>query len=118
MEKRNFKVIPESINIGGVKIDVLNVIRCDDNNLGNCCVAESKIEIADVCDKDRNQSEESKRNTFYHELVHCILDTMGEGELSKNEKFVCVFSSFLNEAMQKAIFIDDVNMSDLQTPVR
>jgi hypothetical protein len=98
------KNIPDFIQVGGVKIDVVNVMRCVDNNLGNCCVAESKIEIADIWDKDRQQSDESKRNTFYHELVHCILDTMAESDLSKNEKFVCVFSSLLNEAMANAVF--------------
>ena len=40
--------------------------------------------------------------TFWHEVVHCILDNMGEIELSGNEKFVCTFSSFLNEVMQSA----------------
>lgn len=100
------KKIPDFIQVGGVKIDVVNVMRCADNNLGNCCVAESKIEIADIWDKDRQQSDESKRNTFYHELVHCILDTMAESDLSKNEKFVCVFSSLLNEAMANAVFKD------------
>lgn len=100
------KKIPDFIQVGGVRIDVLNVMRCANNNLGKCCVAESKIEIADIWDKDRQQSDESKRNTFYHELVHCILDTMAESDLSKNEKFVCVFSSLLNEAMANAVFKD------------
>lgn len=45
------------------------------------------------------QSKESMTNTFYHELTHSILDTMGEFDLSKNEKFVSTFSSFLNEAL-------------------
>ena len=39
-------------------------------------------------------------NTFLHELTHTILDTMGEKELSSNEKFVSTFSSFLTEAIR------------------
>ena len=96
--------IPEYIKVGGVKIFVRDVPRCDDNNLGNCCLAEGFINIANLWDKDRQQCDESKRNTFFHEVVHCILDTMGESDLSKNEKFVCTFSSFLNEAMADAVF--------------
>ena len=40
-------------------------------------------------------------------VVHCILDTMGENELSGNEKFVMCFSSFLCEATKKAYFVED-----------
>lgn len=38
-------------------------------------------------------------NTFFHELIHVILDNMGEKELSANEKFVCTFAGFLTESM-------------------
>lgn len=98
------KNIPEYINIGGVQIYVCDVPRCQDNNLGDCCVAEGRINIANLWDKDKQQCNGSKRQTFFHEVVHAILDTMGETELSKSEKFVCTFSSFLNEAMADAVF--------------
>ena len=49
--------------------------------------------------KDNKQNNNVKVNTFFHELTHAILDTMGEVELSGNEKFVCCFSSFLTEAI-------------------
>ena len=100
-----FKEIPETISVGGVLHEIVQVERCADNNLGNCCVAEGRIEIADKWDKDRKQCQDSKRQTFYHELTHAILDTMGESELSKNEKFVNTFSSFLNEALRNARYI-------------
>lgn len=100
-----YKEIPEIISVGGVLHEIVQVERCADNNLGNCCVAEGRIEIAHHWDKDRVQCEDSKRQTFYHELTHAILDTMGEGELSKNEKFVNTFSSFLTEALRNARYI-------------
>lgn len=100
-----YKEIPETISVGGVLHEIVQVERCADNNLGNCCVAEGRIEIAHHWDKDRVQCEDSKRQTFYHELTHAILDTMGENELSKNEKFVNTFSSFLNEALRNARYI-------------
>ena len=97
-----YREIPECISVGGVLHEIKLVERCEDNNLGNCCVAEGRIEIADRWDRDRQQCQDSKRQTFYHELTHCILDTMGENDLSKNEKFVNTFSSFLNEALRNA----------------
>jgi hypothetical protein len=48
----------------------------------------------------------SKRNpdtfyyqTFVHELVHAVLDTMGREELSKDEGFVDAFSEYLAQTI-------------------
>jgi hypothetical protein len=35
------------------------------------------------------------KTTFYHEMVHFILDAMGENELKSNEKFVGLFADIL-----------------------
>lgn len=94
--------IPSEFNVGGTTINVNIVDRCDNNALGNCLVAEGTLNIANICNKDMKQSESSKLNTFFHELTHCILDVMGEKELSENEKFVCTFSSFLTESIVTA----------------
>ena len=99
--------IPKSYKVGGCKIDVCLVERCDNNLVGTAMLASGKIEIAIKYNKDGVQSEDSQRNTFYHELTHTILDTMGEFDLSKNETFVCSFSSFLTEAMQGAEFKEE-----------
>lgn len=95
------KGIPNSFNVGGIRMNVNIVDKLPDGILGNCCLAKSTVNIARTyMDSDGiyEQSEESMRNTFYHELTHSILDTMAEFDLSKNEKFVSIFSSFLNEA--------------------
>ena len=94
------KKIPSKITIGGQDVEIRNVNRCDNNALGECHLIEGYIEIADTFYKEQKQSESSKLNTFYHELTHCILQTMGEQELSANEKFVCCFAGFLTEAMR------------------
>lgn len=94
--------IPSKIKIGGQEIDVNLVERCNNNCLGECRVANGVIEIACKYDKDEYISESCKLNTFYHELTHAILYTMGETELNNNEKFVCCFSSFLTEALTNA----------------
>lgn len=99
--------IPKKFQVGGAEMEVRNIDRCEDNNCGLCFLAAGYIEIADLINRDDRQSEGSKRNTFYHELTHAILDTMGENDLSKNEKFVNTFAGFLNEAMGKAYFLED-----------
>lgn len=103
----NYKKIPNEYQVGGQKIEVHLVERCDDNSIGSCFLADGYIEIATKHSKDCCQSETSKINTFYHELTHSILRTMGEFELNDNEKFVCCFSSFLTEAMKDAYFVDN-----------
>ena len=96
MEENN--KIPLCLNVGGQTISVNIKDRLEDDKLGACCVAEARIDIAKTFN-GREQAFTIQLNTFYHELVHCILDTMGENELSGNEKFVSCFSSFLCEAM-------------------
>lgn len=86
--------IPDEFNLGGSNIKVNVVDRCDNNTLGTCLLAEGCINIADTFNKDNKQNNNVKVNTFFHELTHAILDTMGEVELSGNEKFVCCFHLF------------------------
>jgi len=42
--------------------------------------------------------------TFWHELVHAILESMNETELNNNESFVEEFSARLAKAIQSARF--------------
>ena len=94
--------IPNKIRIGGQDISVINEERLDDNKLGTVCVAEGVLRIADNFN-NKKQSESSKINTFIHEVVHGVLDTMGESELSSNEKFVCAFSSLLVDPIEDIV---------------
>ena len=50
------------------------------------------------------RSEAFKRNpgqiyvhTFYHELVHALMYSMGEGKLGRNEKFVDILSGLIQQ---------------------
>ena len=95
-------IIPDKIRIGGQEISVVNEERLDDNKLGTICVAEGVLRIADNFN-NLKQCESSKINTFVHEIVHGILDTMGESELSGNEKFVCTFSSLLIDTIEEIV---------------
>lgn len=94
--------IPNKIRIGGQDISVVNKDRLDDNDLGNICMAEGVLQIADNFNNSM-QCQGSKINTFIHEIVHGVLDTMGEYELSKNEKFVCTFASLLIDPIEEIV---------------
>lgn len=102
-----YKKIPSKITLGGQEVEVRNVERCNGNAVGECHICGGFVEIADNFNKADVQSESSKVNTFYHELTHCILITMGESELNDNEKFVCCFASFLTDAMRNAKFEEE-----------
>lgn len=99
-------IIPSKIRIGGQDISIVNEVRLDDNELGTICLAKGVINIADNFNNSK-QCESSKINTFIHEVVHGVLDTMGEFELSKNEKFVCTFSSFLVDTIEEIVKVNN-----------
>lgn len=92
--------IPNKFHVGGQCIDIQYPDRLDDK-LGECCASAGYIKIANTF-RGEIQSESSKRNTFIHEMIHCILDTMGESDLSANEKFVSTFAGFLMEIILSA----------------
>ena len=103
--------IPGKIRIGGQDIDVCIVERIEGEKLGQICVAEGKMLIADNFSTSK-QSESSKVNTFIHEVVHGILDTMGENEMSENEKLVSTFSSFLVDAIEEILKTNNTKIND------
>lgn len=49
-------------------------------------------------------SEGKIMDTFYHEKVHAILNSMQEDELSNNERFVDVFAKLLRQSDETAEF--------------
>lgn len=99
-------IIPNKIRIGGQDISVVNKERLDDDILGKICLAEGVLHIADNF-SNRKQCESSKINTFIHEVVHGVLDAMGEFELSKNEKFVCTFASLLVDTIEEIVKVNN-----------
>lgn len=89
--------IPKKISIGGQEIEIKFFPNLE-GTLGKCCLANGLIRIAETFD-GLAQSPTSIENTYWHEVIHAILDTMGETELSGNEKFVCTFAGFLTECI-------------------
>ena len=79
--------------LGGVKWKVkFDNSRLDDLNLlGLSEFPKSLISLYGGIDNDLIQQ------TLYHEVVHAILDSMGETALSANDKFVQNFALLLHQ---------------------
>lgn len=91
--------LPKRIEVGGHDIDIQIVDSIEGDSLGQCSLPEGYIKIAKTS-YGKEQSFSSQNNTLYHEITHLILDTMGEFDLSKDEKFVNTFSSFLTSTIK------------------
>ena len=89
--------IPRRVRIGGQVLEVSQPKDLD-GKLGKCCLGNGFIKIAETFD-GMEQSETSKLNTFQHEVIHGILDTMGRSDLSGDETFVSSFAGFLTECV-------------------
>ena len=109
-------IIPNKIRIGGQDISVVNKERLDNDILGDICIAEGILRIADNF-KNSKQCQSSKITTFIHEVVHGILDTMGEFDLSGNEKFVSTFSSLLIDPIEEIIKANTNTIVRINTPL-
>lgn len=93
---KTFKLFATTINV------VWDDKRMDDiHAFGISEYGSSKITL---CKKDgiSELSEGKIQDTFYHEKVHMILNTMNENELSSNEKFVDVFAKLLRQSEETA----------------
>ena len=90
--------LPKQYTVGGQTVDIQEVEQLGGGCLGQCSVSEGWLKVANKFGSSV-QSDTGKLNTLYHEIVHTILDTMGESELSHNEKFVCSFAGFLTEVL-------------------
>ena len=107
-------VIPKKIRIGGQDISVVNKERLDNDILGEICLAEGVLQIADTF-RNIKQSESSKINTFIHEIVHGILDTMGEFKLSKNEPVILLYRSLGFVLSNFVVFILNLSSINVHT---
>jgi len=78
--------------LGALKWDIIiDSKRLDKLKCNGYCEADKQLITLDQ-DTSNNPFAEQ---ILYHEVVHAILDTMGEVTLSNNEKFVKTFSVLL-----------------------
>ncbi len=91
--------IPKSFKLFGTTINVVfdNKYCNDKSRYGESNYGGSKITLSTTQGLDE-LSEDKIINTFYHEKVHMILDTMGERDISNNENFVDIFAKLLRQS--------------------
>jgi hypothetical protein len=79
--------VTKEFMLGAVKWKVVidNNKMNDLNTLGLTSFTESTIYLADT-HKDKPVPKDLIAQTFYHELVHAILDAIGQDELTYDEK--------------------------------
>ena len=63
---------------------------------GECSYTEKLIRIAIKAHGIERHSDDIQQ-TILHEIMHAILHSMNEDELSKNEKFVDIFASIFHQ---------------------
>lgn len=91
-------IIPESFKLNSIKI----VVIVDDdycNSYGYHGEADFTEKAITLCNrfKGKKLTKKEREHTYYHELVHMILDSMGHDRLKFDEKFVDLFAQRLYE---------------------
>lgn len=90
--------IPKKFILGGVEHKVIIQKTVGDNcDFGNWD-SVGTIRIAEMVGSEKT-SISRQRQTFWHELTHSILSTMGKEDLNDDESFVNTFASFLSGAI-------------------
>lgn len=89
--------IPKRFQLFGHTIDVN---WCDDllirtNNVGEAHYNFNEIKL----DVMHDRPESYKEQVFLHEVLHLILNQIGEDELRENEKFIDLLASLLHQAL-------------------
>ncbi len=102
MNKPFSNEIPKTFRVAGMTHTVVfEKHKHGDSGFGEVTYPDNKIVLFAAMD-GVPICRDQMIQTFWHEATHAILQAMGEGELNRNEKFVCCFSSLLNELMQSA----------------
>ena len=91
-------IIPESFKLNKKTIRVIvDDHYCTEN--GFVGEADFTEKVITLCDKyaGKRIKKPEKEKTYYHELIHMILDSMGKHNLKYNEGFVEEFAQRLYE---------------------
>lgn len=94
-------MIPKHFYIFGEKIKVSRLKEvCRGKAYGQWVESRNKIEIAKTVNNKTILNDEQQEQAYFHELVHCILDNVGEPNLSDNEVLVDKLGKALHQVMK------------------
>jgi DNA-binding HxlR family transcriptional regulator len=100
--------IPKKVKVGDkwYSVEVVEAM-VEKNLMGKVYYPEQKIKIGLASTQTGKKFAPTDVNdTFWHELVHAILDDMGYDTLNRNERFVTGFARRLTKAIETAKFND------------
>lgn len=90
-------IIPKSFKIFNDKYTVKEYKKIDpEHSMGEHDYMKKSIKLK------RDMSIEEKERTFFHEIMHCVLDQLGYDKLSADEKFVDQIGSALHQIIKTA----------------
>ncbi len=91
-------LIPEKFKLNGKPIEVIvdDIFCTSQVCYGEADFSERSITLCS-CYGGKRLSKKFKEQTFFHELVHMILDSMGKDRLKYDEDFVDLFATRLYE---------------------
>lgn len=95
------KKIPKSFKLFASTVEVVfdNTQMSNESTLGTADCYKRKITLCDTY-KGEKLKKDVILESFYHEKVHMILDSMGEHNLSANEKFVEIFAMLIRQSIE------------------
>lgn len=95
-------MIPEWFYIFGEKIKVSLLKQVNKgNDYAYWEPIKNKISVAKTAHK-QILNQEQQEQSYCHELVHCILENIGEPHLSENEIFVDKFGKALHQILKSS----------------
>jgi len=95
---KSFKLFATTINV-----NYENERLSNESVIGECSYTDNSITLCSNY-KGSELAASTIIDTFYHEKIHVILDAMGEHEMSKNEKFIEIFSRLLRQSDETVIY--------------
>lgn len=91
--------IPKTFTLASCEYKVEEIEDIDDNGLGRTYSPLGLIKIAKTW-QGKQIPQDSRVSTFYHELVHAILDMSEYKDLSRDEAFVQALTNLIVEYLK------------------
>jgi hypothetical protein len=96
--------IPKTIRVGKKRYSIEIVETLLQHRMGAVNFDNNQIKIGRKSMSGHRYTQAMMTDTFWHELVHAILNDMGRNTLNADEKFVTGFANRLTKAIQSARF--------------
>jgi hypothetical protein len=98
------QIIPYTFKLGANEFYTIYVDNIDDTGLGRSIECLGTIKLTTKW-QGFEVPMTSQEKTFFHELLHMILDTLGEKELSSNEKLIDSVSTLLHQYIKENYYL-------------